>query len=136
MFFPVFWRRPTPPVNMMLGNRKGGGAKGSVRFWGGGTYHRAPPKLACGCLRKWDSSGLCPFPLKSMTRREQGGGESYTIGEGDPKLFLGRGLIWYVFPSPEFSTPFAFKLVAFQTQTQNRSVLATQFPKSHPCPLW
>ena len=25
-------------------------------------------------------------------------------------------------------------LVAFQTQTQNRSVLATQFPKSHPCP--
>ena len=27
-------------------------------------------------------------------------------------------------------------LVAFQTQTQNRSVLATQFPKSHPCPRW
>ena len=27
-------------------------------------------------------------------------------------------------------------LVAFQTQTQNRSVLATQFPKSQPCPRW
>ena len=27
-------------------------------------------------------------------------------------------------------------LVAFQTQTQNRRVLATQFPKSHPCPRW
>ena len=26
--------------------------------------------------------------------------------------------------------------VAFQTQTQNRSVLATQLPKSHPCPRW
>ena len=25
-------------------------------------------------------------------------------------------------------------LVAFQTQTQNRSVLATKFPKSHPGP--
>ena len=27
-------------------------------------------------------------------------------------------------------------LVAFQTQTQNRSVLATQFPKLHHCPRW
>ena len=27
-------------------------------------------------------------------------------------------------------------LVAFQTQTQNRRVLAMQFPKSHPCPRW
>ena len=27
-------------------------------------------------------------------------------------------------------------LVAFQTQTQNRRVLATQFPKSQPCPRW
>ena len=27
-------------------------------------------------------------------------------------------------------------LVALQTQTQNRRVLATQFPKSHPCPRW
>ena len=26
------------------------------------------------------------------------------------------------------------RLVAFHRQTQNRSVLATQFPKSHPCP--
>ena len=30
---------------------------------------------------------------------------------------------------------FVASLVAFQTQTQNRRVLATQFPKSHPCPL-
>ena len=27
-------------------------------------------------------------------------------------------------------------LVAFQTQTQNRSVFAAQFPKSQPCPRW
>ena len=27
-------------------------------------------------------------------------------------------------------------IVAFQTQTQNLNVLATQFPKSHPCPWW
>ena len=32
------------------------------------------------------------------------------------------------------SIPFAF--VAFQTQTQNCSVLATQFSESHPCPRW
>ena len=34
---------------------------------------------------------------------------------------------------PYSETPW---LVAFQTQTQNRSVLATQSPKSQPCPRW
>ena len=37
------------------------------------------------------------------------------------------------FPKRPFRQPW---LVAFQTQTQNRRVLATQFPKSHPCPRW
>ena len=55
-----------------------------------------------------------------------------SIGEGASSLFGGR------LGSPEHvscsrATP---SLVAFQTQTQNRRVLATQFPKSHPCPRW
>ena len=43
---------------------------------------------------------------------------------------------------PEPSEPFLREpkeepvLVAFQTQTQNSRVLATQFPKSQPCPRW
>ena len=36
-------------------------------------------------------------------------------------------------PKPAF---YDTALVAFQTQMQNRSVLATHFPKSHSCPRW
>ena len=35
----------------------GGGAKRIVPFWGGAS------KTSFGGLRKWDWSGLCPFPL-------------------------------------------------------------------------
>ena len=37
---------------------------------------------------------------------------------------------------PRASKNVAKDLVAFQVQTQNRSVLATQFAKSHPCSRW
>ena len=55
----------------------------------------------CGChgfagFRKWDSSGLCPFPLRKMTGREQRGGR--TFGPIPRNLHLGffRGflLLW------------------------------------------
>ena len=48
----------------------------------------APSTSSFGGLRKWDSSGLCPFPLRRMTGREQtwGGGERYHRG-GGPNFF-------------------------------------------------
>ena len=64
-----------------------------MRFWAGGgnILQSAPSKTNFGGLRKWDSSGLCPFPLRTMTGREQTGGG----GEHVQKR------CW----SPEFSTP-------------------------------
>ena len=58
---------------------------------GGGehTIERGLQNHSFGGVRKWDWSGLCPFPLRKMTGREQGGGESYHRW-GCPKLFLGR----------------------------------------------
>ena len=90
-----------------LGIRKGGGKTYRAIFGGGGkSYHKAPPpKPVFGGLRKWDLSGLCPFPLRRMTLREQrGGGKSYHKW-GGPKPFFWGGDLWYVFPSPEFPPP-------------------------------
>ena len=40
-----------------------------MRFGGGGNMpKRAPSKASAGGLRKWDSSGLCPFPLRKAQR--------------------------------------------------------------------
>ena len=41
-----------------------------------------------------------------------------------------------IFFTVSFSRFAPSRLVALQMQTQNRSVLATQFPKSQPCPRW
>ena len=81
-----------------------------VRLLGGGkcTTERAL-QTWFGGLRKWDWSGLCPFPLRrTMTGREKGRGNRI-IGGGVQNRFWG-GVLWYVFPSPEFSTPFCFSL--------------------------
>ena len=55
-----------------------GGARRIVRFFWGESV---PSKASFGGLRKWDWSGLRPFPLRKMTLREQtgGGGETYPV---------------------------------------------------------
>ena len=59
---------------------------------GGETYCRvAPSKTSFGGLRKWDSSGLCPFPLGKMTWHDQEG--ERIISGGVQKPFLGRGFM-------------------------------------------
>ena len=42
--------------NPHLGIRKGGGAKRIVRFWGGKTYHKAPPPKP---VLEASESGIC-----------------------------------------------------------------------------
>ena len=76
-------------------------------------YYRArPPKLV---LEGSESGiGLCPFPLRKMTGREQTGGEQRGGGTyhkwGGSKTVFGEGFLWYVPPTPEFSTPLCFSL--------------------------
>ena len=55
-------------------------------------------------------SGLCPFPLRRMTLREQRGGGNRIISGGVQNRFWG-GALWYVFPSPEFPPPLFFSEV-------------------------
>ena len=65
-----------------------------VRFcWGKRTI-----ECAFRGLRKLDWSGLCPFPPTKIT------GLGQTRGQRIQNRFWG-GALWYVFPSPEFSTP-------------------------------
>ena len=64
-----------------------GGQNVSCDFGGGGeTYYRAPPPKPLLEASKWDLSGMCPFPLRRMTGREQRGGEIVIIA-GGPKPF-------------------------------------------------
>ena len=44
-----------------------GGQNISCDSWGGGGTIGEPSKTGLGGLRKWDWSGLCPFPSKEMT---------------------------------------------------------------------
>ena len=62
-----------------------------------------PALQSFGGLSKRDWSGLWPVPLRKMTGRGQPGGERI-IGGGVQNRY-GRGVLWYVFPSPEFSRP-------------------------------
>ena len=61
---------------MKLGNRKGGGQNVSCDFGGGGerTIECPLQNHRFLCFRKWDLSGLRPFPPKKMTWHEQRGG--------------------------------------------------------------
>ena len=100
--------RPAPRVAAMIGNSRGGGGGQNVScdFGGGGGKRTIkhplqnqfwrPQKV----VRKWDLSGLCPFPLRRMTLREQRrGGGNRIISGGGPKPFLGRGFM-VCFPLP------------------------------------
>ena len=87
-----------------------GVTKRIVRFLGGKTYHRArPPKP----VLEASNSGIClvcaGFPLRKTTGRKQTGGGKRIIGGGVQNRFW-EGVLWYVFPSPEFSTPLCFSL--------------------------
>ena len=77
-----------------------GGQKVSCDFGGGENVpESAPSKPSFGGLRKWDSSGLCPFPLRKMTGREQRGGGKRIISGGLQNRFWGAGLM-VCFPLP------------------------------------
>ena len=82
-------------------SNSGGGGETYHAILGGEAYYRVhSPKP------KWDWSGLCPVPLRKITGREQTGGGTYQRW-GGPEPFWG-GVLWHVFPSPEFSTPLRF----------------------------
>ena len=80
----------------------------------------APSKTSFGDLRKWDWSGLCPFPHRKMTGREQGGVGNRIIGGGVQNHFWG-GVSWYVFPSPEFSSRLCFPLTLLKYTTCSKT---------------
>ena len=86
----------------------GGGQNGSCNFGGRGGQSfssvRPPKPVLEGSERKWDWSGLCPFPLRIITGREQtAGGGKRIIGGGGPKSFFGEG--FYGMSSPLLSFP-------------------------------
>ena len=99
----------SPPLR--LGNCKWGGAKRIVRCFGGGECTIECPLQNFGGLRKRDLSDLCPFPPKKMTWREQMGVGKRIIGGGGVRNRFWGGVLRYVFPSPEFSTPPCFSLM-------------------------
>ena len=85
-----------------------GGQNVSCDFGGENVPYSTPSKTSFGGLIKLDLSGLCRFPLRRMTLREQrGGGKSYHKWGGSKTVF-GGGDLWYVFPSPEFPPPLVF----------------------------
>ena len=110
---------------------KGGGQNVSCDFGGENVLYSAPSKPSFGGLRKWDLSGLCPFPLRKMTLREQRGGGSYHKW-GGPKPFLGRGLGFYGMFSPplSFPPPLSFfgcwAMYKNRMYSQNKNVLVEQ----------
>ena len=83
----------------ILGSGKWGGGNASCDFWGTDYYRVPPPTTTFRGLRKWDLSGLCPFPPKKMTWREQMGGKTYHRLGGGVKTVFGEGLM-VCFPLP------------------------------------
>ena len=78
-------------------------------FWGGNVQKSAPSKAGFGGLRKWDWSGLCPFPPRKMTGHEQrGGGGNRIIGGGGSKTVFGKGFYGMVSPPLSFPPPLVF----------------------------
>ena len=120
---PIWYRNRARSGNRCRINVKSMLNRCHIDPWGGEaeadsreTYHRVPPsKTSFGGLRKWDSSGLCPFPLRKITGKpgnsllnhfwvtfkfsrvsgELGGAARITTS----KTFLGRGFM-VCFPLP------------------------------------
>ena len=74
-------------------------------FVGGKRAIKCPLQGQFWRPQKWDSSGLCLFPVRKMTGHEQRGGKR--IISGGVQIRFGGGALWYVFPSPE-SPPLLF----------------------------
>ena len=75
-------------------------------FLGGETYYRARPAKPILEASESDIGLLCASFLLKTTEHEPtgGGGEHIRSGGGFQNRFWG-GVLWYVFPSPEFTTP-------------------------------
>ena len=85
------------------------GGKMYRAIFGGETYYKsAPSKTTFGGLRKWDLSGVFPFLQRIWHFVNKWGGKRI-IARGVQNRF-GGGVLWYVLPSPEFSTPPCFSL--------------------------
>ena len=61
----------------------------------------APSKTTFGGFRKWDWSGQCPFPLRTLTWRGRTGGEKHIIGGAQNNFWGGS----YGMFSPPLSFP-------------------------------
>ena len=83
-----------------------GGAKRIVRFWGGGGKRTIERGLQNQFWRpqKVGFAWSVPVSSKEHNRAKTNRGENHIIGGGVQNRFW-EGVLWYVFPSPEFSTP-------------------------------
>ena len=101
-----------PNVSPTFRKAANGGAKRIVRFWGGRGGKRT---IECALQNQFwrpQKVGLAwsvPVSSKETTGRRQTGGGKRIIRRGSKNRFW-EGVLWYVFPSPEFSTPFCFSL--------------------------
>ena len=88
-----------------------GGGNVSCDFGGGGgTYHRVrPPKP----VLEASESGICLVCAGFQQGENKRGGGKRIIGRGSKNRFW-EGVLWYVFPSPEFSPPLFFSEVGFE----------------------
>ena len=76
-----------------------------MRFWGGKRTIECPLQNHFWRPQKVGFVWSVPVSSKGVTWREQiGGGGERIISGGVQNCFRG-GVLWYVFPSPEFSTP-------------------------------
>ena len=110
-----------------------------------------PSRASFGGLRKWDLSGLCPFPLRNMRGRKQtGGGQNVPLVGGSKTVFWGGVLDFFFLPSPEFSTPLCSSLkegmlppgACRTSRASTRRIVSCKglcasspYPQSRMCPL-
>ena len=91
LFLPGFGHSPGRKARESLnglGIHKGGGGGKTYRaILGGKRTIKCPSETSFGGLRKWDSSGLCPFPLRKRPGRDKGGGKRIISGGGSKTVF-------------------------------------------------
>ena len=89
-----------------------GGKTYRAIFWGGGeTYHRVRLQNQFWRPHKVTFAWSVPVSSKENNRaKTNGGGKRIIGGGGGVQNRFWEGVLWYVFPSPEFSTPLCFSL--------------------------
>ena len=107
-----------------LGIRGGGGGKTYRAILGGEGQRtiKCPSKTSFGGLRKWDLSGLCPFPPRKMTGREQRRGGGKRIISGGVQNVSGEGFYGM------FSPPLSFPPFLFFSERSAVSAISCRFP--------